>query len=321
MTETLTGKVYDIQGFSIQDGPGIRTTVFLKGCPLRCPWCHSPESQLFQAQLSWMAMRCLGVEKCGNCIPLCPKQAISPGKAVQHAVTGEDVRHVRVDRALCDNCGACTAGCHPKALAICGTDYTVEELVGRVSKDKPFYDHSGGGVTLSGGEPLCQPDFAVAFLGRLKECGIHTALDTTGYVPYEVFERALPHTDLFLYDLKHMKSDDHRIVTGVPNELILENARKLSRDGGRLQIRVPVIPHFNDSPEAIEATGAFCKSLGDAVEMVQLLPYHNLGVMKYQRIYDPEAGGKALEAAPPTEGEVAALKAILEGQGLPVTVH
>ena len=318
MDNVITGKVYDIQGFSIQDGPGIRTTVFLKGCPLRCPWCHSPESQLFQAQLSWMSMRCLGIGKCGTCLDSCPQHAIFPGEIVRHVVTREDIQHVRIDRTRCDNCGACTSGCLPKALTICGTDYTVEEMLERVLKDRPFYENSGGGVTISGGEPLCQPEFVVELLRRLKECGIHTALDTTGYVQYEAIERVLPHTDLFLYDLKHMSGDDHQKVTGVRNELILENARHLAHDGGKMQIRIPVIPHFNDSPEVIEATGDFCRSLGDAVTMIQLLPYHNLGVMKYQRITD---GQKVLEAEPPSDEKVAALKSILEKQGLPVTIH
>jgi pyruvate formate lyase activating enzyme len=318
MTAALTGKVYDIQGFSIQDGPGIRTTVFLKGCPLRCPWCHSPESQLFQPQLSWIAMRCVGIEKCGSCLDVCEKRGISPGETVRHAVTQEDIRHVLIDRKLCDSCGSCAAVCHPKALTICGVDYTVDELVKRVSKDIPFYENSGGGVTVSGGEPLCQPEFTLQFLIRLKERGIHTALDTTGYARYEIFERVLPYTDLFLYDLKHMNGDAHEAVTGVRNDLILENARRLARDGGKMQIRIPLIPRFNDSPEVIEAAGEFCKSLKDAVTVIQLLPYHNLGVVKYQRIGGAE---KVLEAEPPTDEKIALLKRILENQGLPVTVH
>jgi pyruvate formate lyase activating enzyme len=318
MTGPLTGKVYDIQGFSIQDGPGIRTTVFLKGCPLRCPWCHSPESQLFHEQLTWIAMRCIGAEKCGNCIEACSKQGISLGQIVKHAVTQEDIQHVNIDRNLCDACGSCAAICYPKALAICGVDYTVDDLTERVCKDIPFYESSGGGVTISGGEPLCQPEFTLQFLIRLKERGIHTAIDTTGYARYDIFERVLPYTDLFLYDLKHMNSGEHEAVVGVPNDLILENARRLARDGGKMQIRIPVIPRFNDSPEVIEAAGAFCKSLKDAVTMIQLLPYHNLGVVKYQRIGGAE---KFPEAAPPADEKIALLKRILEDQGLAVTVH
>jgi pyruvate formate lyase activating enzyme len=313
-----TGMVYDIQGFSVQDGPGIRTTVFLKGCPLRCPWCHSPESQQFYQQLSWLAIRCVGIEKCGKCLSACPKNAISPGKWAQHAVTQESMQHIHVDRSRCDNCGECAAVCYPKALAVCGTEYSIEELVHRLRKDMPFYEHSGGGATVSGGEPLCQPEFVLQLLQSLKECGIHTAVDTTGFGQYEIIKRILPYTDLFLYDLKHMDSEQHRIVTGVPNELILENASKIAKAGAKMQIRLPVIPEFNDSEENIRATGLFCKSLGEAVTVIQLLPYHNLGVMKYQRIDDSKI---ALEAEPPSDERIQSLKQVLESLSLPVTVH
>jgi len=318
MKKQLTGKVYDIQGFSVQDGPGIRTTVFLKGCPLRCPWCHSPESQQFHAQLSWMAMRCAGIEKCGKCLDVCSRRAISPGKIVQHPATQENIGHIQIDRSLCDNCGDCAAVCYHKALYICGTDYTVEELLERVSKDKPFYEHSGGGVTISGGEPLCQPEFTRQMLRRLKKAGIHTALDTSGYASYEIMESVLPYTDLFLYDLKHMDSAQHKAVVGVPNELILANAQKLARAGAKMQIRIPVIPDFNDSEESVRETGVFCRSLGEAVTIIQLLHYHNLGVMKYQRIDDSRI---VLEAKPPSDEAIRSLKELLENLGLPVTVH
>lgn len=318
MEKQLTGKVYDIQGFSVQDGPGIRTTVFLKGCPLRCPWCHSPESQQFNAQLGWMSIRCTGIEKCGKCLDACSKRAIFPGRVTRHPATQEDIRHIHIDRSICDNCGDCVAVCYQKSLYICGTDYTVEELVKRVRKDVPFYEHSGGGVTISGGEPLSQPEFTLQLLKRLKEIDIHTALDTTGYARYEIIERVLPYTDLFLYDLKHMDSEQHRIATGVSNELILENASKIAKAGGKMQIRVPVIPDFSDSEENIRETGMFCRSLGEAVTFVQLLPYHNLGVMKYQRLDDSKV---VLEAEPPSDEKIHLIKKLLEDLELPVTVH
>ncbi len=318
MEKSLTGKVYDIQGFSVQDGPGIRTTIFLKGCPLRCPWCHSPESQQFYSQLSWLSMRCAGIAKCGKCLAACAKGAISPGKLAKHAATQEDIQHIQIDRSVCDNCGDCAVVCYQKALSICGTDYTVEELLNRVSKDIPFYEHSGGGVTISGGEPLSQPEFTLQLLKRLKEIGIHTGLDTTGYARYEIIERILPYTDLFLYDLKHMDSEQHRIVTGMPNELILENALGIAKAGGKIQIRIPVIPEFNDSEESIREIGKFCRSLGEAVTVIQLLPYHNLGVMKYQRIDDARV---VLEAELPSDEKIHSMKMLLEGLGLPVTVH
>ena len=163
-----------------------------------------------------MSVRCLGVEKCGKCLTACPKGAIATGKWIKHAATREKIQHIHVDRSVCDNCGECAAVCYPKALAICGTEYTVEELLQRLRKDEPFYEQSGGGVTVSGGEPLCQPEFVLQLLTRLKACGIHTAVDTTGFAPYEIIKQILPCTDLFLYDLKHIDSDQHRIVTGVP---------------------------------------------------------------------------------------------------------
>ena len=175
MSNKLKGKVYDIQGFSVQDGPGIRTTAFLKGCPLRCPWCHSPESQQFHSQLSWISMRCIGIEKCGKCLTACPKGAITPGETIQHMVTKEDIQHVHVDRNICDNCGECAAVCYPDALFMCGIDYKVDELVEKLSKDMPFFEQSGGGVTISGGEALSQPEFTLALLKGLKERGINTA--------------------------------------------------------------------------------------------------------------------------------------------------
>lgn len=318
MKKELTGKVYDIQGFSVQDGPGIRTTVFLKGCPLRCPWCHSPESQQFHSQLSWISMRCIGIEKCGKCLDACPKNAITPGDNTQHLVTKENIQRIQIDRSLCDDCGDCAAVCYPDALFMCGTDYNVDDLVDKLSQDMPFYEQSGGGVTVSGGEALSQPAFTLELLKELKNRGIHTALDTTGFTSHENIMAVLPYTDLFLYDLKHMRSDQHKSVTGVPNEIILENARKIADAGGKLQVRIPVVPRFNDSEENIRETGMFCKSLGAAVTMIQLLPYHNMGVMKYQRISNDH---KVLEAPVPSDKKIQALKELLEGLGLKVTVH
>ncbi|NLA76095.1 MAG: glycyl-radical enzyme activating protein [Deltaproteobacteria bacterium] len=314
----ITGKVYDIQGFSVQDGPGIRTTVFLKGCPLRCPWCHSPESQEFHTQLSWISMRCIGTEKCGKSLTACPEGAITKGSVIQHMATKEDIRLVNIDRELCNNCGACAAVCYPEALYMCGTDYTMDELTENLIRDKPFYKQSCGGVTISGGEPLSQFDFTLALLISLKEKSIHTALDTTGFTSPDKIDAVLPHTDLFLYDLKHMKSDPHKKVIGVSNEIILENAKRIADAGGKMQIRIPVISRFNDNEENIREAGEFCRSLGDSVTVIQLLPYHNLGVMKHLRI---NSNTKAVQAPVPTEEKIQSLKNILEQMGLSVTVH
>ena len=313
-----TGRLYDIQGFSVQDGPGIRTTAFLKGCPLRCPWCHSPESQRFDKQLSWMSMRCLGLDACrSRCMNACPKGAIEEGPLKTDVQTGAQLRTIHVKRDLCDDCGACADKCYAEALTLCGKDYTSEELVNRLLQDKNFFDTSGGGVTISGGEALCQIDFIVEVMQGLKANGIHVALDTTGFAPWETVERTTPYVDLYLYDLKHMDSAKHKAAVGVPNERILENAQKLAACGKKLQIRIPVIPRFNEDEENIRATAEFCVGLGEAVEVIQLLPYHNMGVMKYLRISD----GKPLEAIPPSDEKMAHLRDIMASYGLNVTIH
>jgi pyruvate formate lyase activating enzyme len=313
----LTGKAYDIQGFSVHDGPGIRLTVFLKGCPLRCPWCHSPESQEFFTELNWMEIRCVGVELCGNCLNVCPNEAITPGKT-KTAADGTVIQLIDVDRSKCDNCGLCAKACSAKALYLCGTDYTVDEIFERIKRDLPFFKRSGGGVTISGGECLYQPDFTREILKRCKEAGIHTAVDTTGHVDFKIIESILPYTDLFLYDLKCMDSALHKSVIGVPNELILENAKKIAAAGGKFQIRIPVIPLFNESIESFDRYGAFIKGLGDAVEVVQLLPYHKMGTVKWERL---QRNAPVLEAVPPSAALVEERKTQLEGYGLKVMIH
>jgi pyruvate formate lyase activating enzyme len=265
-----------------------------------------------------MAMKCPGIAECGRCLEACPKGAIAQGRIAQNPVTRSEIRHIHIDRAICDNCGECVKACFRKALYLCGSDYTVEDLLQRVCKDIPFYQHSGGGVTISGGEPLCQPEFLLQFLRALKGRGIHTAVDTTGCARYGVIEPLLPFTDLFLYDLKHMDPEQHRIVLGVDNGEILENARRIAAAGNKIQIRIPLIPRFNDSEENLLETGRFCKSLGAAVSVIQLLPYHNLGVMKHQRIDDSRT---VLEAVPPSDEKVNSIRKLLEAAGLPVTVH
>ena len=312
------GRLYDIQGYSVQDGPGIRTTAFLKGCPLRCPWCHSPESQLRKKQLSFMSVRCLGIDVCkGRCVSACSKNAIEPGETGKNITDGTEIRMIHVKRGLCDDCGDCAEKCYAQALYLCGKDYTAGELTEKLLKDKSYYDMSGGGVTISGGEPLMQIDFVEQVLKNLKENGIHTALDTTGYAKWEVLERTMPYTDLYLYDLKHMDSKKHEAVVKVPNEPILENARKLAAHGKKLQIRIPVIPLFNHDEENIRKTAEFCTELKDAVTLVQLLPYHNWGISKYLRIGD----GPVFEATPPSDEYMARLKDLMSGYGLPVTIH
>ena len=316
------GLIYDIQGFSVHDGPGIRTTVFLKGCPLSCPWCHSPESQSFRQELSFMDMKCIGTEKCGLCLKQCPNGAVSPGRAEWSEIKQEHIRHIALDFDRCVRCEGypCAKRCFPGALSVAGTYYTVDEIVERVKKDLPFYEKSGsGGVTVSGGEPLAQFPFTLALLRRLKAEGINTALDTTGFAPTERILEAAPYVDTFLYDLKHMDSAEHRRVTGVPNELILANTAALARAGAHFQIRMPVIPGFNDSDENFGAFSDFCLSLGAAVDTVQLLPYHRFGEVKYERLNRkcpmPDS------VAPPDEGEIKRRVRQLCSLGLHAVIH
>jgi pyruvate formate lyase activating enzyme len=314
-----TGKIYDIQGFSVHDGPGIRTTVFLKGCPLRCPWCHSPESQSFKTQLSFMDMRCVGIAKCGLCLPACPHGALTEGETTYSEIHKEDIRHVRWNGKKCKDCGDCAEACAAQALFMCGKDYTVEEVMLRLRKDAPYFSKSGGGLTVSGGEAMSQAAFTAALLKAAHDEGFHTALDTTGFADYSLFAAALPDIDLFLYDIKHMDSEIHKKGVGVPNEKILENARKLAANGGKFQIRVPVIPMYNDSEGNLAAVANFCRDIKDAVELVQLLPFHAFGATKYDRIGQKYSMPK--EILPPSPERMEEIADMMRGYGLNVVIH
>lgn len=315
----IKGKIYDIQGFSVHDGPGIRTTVFLKGCPLHCPWCHSPESQSFLTQMSYTATRCIGTELCGECLRVCPAQAVEQGKEEVNPADKSVLHKAVWHRDRCLQCAACTQVCFPEALSLCGKDYTVDEVADILRADYAYFSGSDGGVTVSGGEPLSQIDFTEALLKVVHGEGVHTAVDTTGFVPQEAIRRVLPYTDLFLYDLKHMDSAEHERITGVPNELIHENARFIARNGGKMQIRVPVIPTYNDSEENIRRVAEFCVELGDAVTVVQLLPFHHFGSAKYERMqmYDPIP--MTLES--PSDETMERYRALMESYGLPAIIH
>ncbi len=317
MGEKISALIYDVQGFSVQDGPGIRTTVFLKGCPLRCPWCHSPESQRFGKELNWMSIRCIGIDACGMCLDACPKGCITKGEPTQDAA-GNDITYPAVDKTNCDECGLCASACKATALYMCGNEMTVDEVMYRIKRDKPFFEDSGGGVTISGGECLSQPEFTLEFLKQCKVLDIQTAVDTTGFVKYDVIKQVLPYTDMFLYDLKCMDSRLHKQVIGVPNELILENARKIAADGGKLWVRIPVMPMFNDSEAHFEKYKEFLSEIKDAVIMVQLLPYHKMGLSKHARLLRDE---QVFTAEPPSDQLMEARKAQLETIGLNVRIH
>ncbi len=318
MSKDLTGKVFDIQGFTVNDGPGIRTEIFLKGCPLRCLWCHSPESQAPYAQVAWYEIRCIGTENCGECLKACPKAALKEGRTIFSKTAKTEIRIIDLDRKICDNCGKCTDVCPAEALAMAGKDMTIDELMKRIEKDRKFYQKSGGGVTISGGEPMVQYRFTGALLRECKINGLHTCLDTTGYAKWDHYREVLKYTDLVLYDIKHMDPERSRVLTGVTNELILENARRMAAEGMALQIRIPIIPGLNDSEENLRATSEFCRELGPSVKMVQILPYHRLGLAKYERL-QKEYPLKDLE--PPDDEHMDSCRTIIESYGLRVQIH
>ncbi len=263
------GLIFDIKKYAIHDGPGIRTTVFFKGCPLRCKWCHNPESWQDKPEHSFKAEKCLG---CGACVKVCAGKAIS-------VVNGKAV----TKQENCSLCGRCVNACLSGAREIVGRQVNVDEVIKEIEKDTVFYDESGGGVTFSGGEPLMQPEFLIALLRRCKEHGIHTAVDTSCYAKKEILKRISKDTDLFLCDIKHTNSQKHRQFTGVDNETIIENIKFLSSIGKKIFIRIAVIPGFNDDDANIKATGRLAASL-DNVSGIDVLPYNKGGIEKIKRL-------------------------------------
>jgi pyruvate formate lyase activating enzyme len=276
------GLVADIDHFAVHDGPGIRTAVYLKGCPLHCIWCHSPETQSFSPELVYLAQKCTA---CGLCLSVCEQAALAPAPAGE----AQDCR-IAVDWERCTHCAACTAVCYPGALKMTGTWLTAAEVVAQVEKDRPFFAASGGGVTLTGGEATAQPAFTRQFLAGCRALGIHTALETNGCAPWQVYQDLAPLVDLFLYDLKHMDEASHRRLTGASNHLALDNLRRLADLRAEVIVRVPCIPGYNDDPENIAATAAAMRQIG--LETIHLLPYNTSAGAKYQwlgREYSLEA--------------------------------
>ena len=271
--DSATGLVFNIQRFSIHDGPGIRTTVFLKGCPLHCFWCHNPEGLRFKLEVQFTPSRCIS---CGECVLVCPSgaQELGPGGRAFH-------------RERCVGSGACVAVCCSEALQLTGQAMTPEQVMRQVLLDRAFFQSSGGGVTLSGGEPMLQHEFTLAILSQCRAAGLHTAVETTTQTRWEYLEAALPLVDLFMIDIKHLDPEKHKQATGVSNVKILANIRRLSQTGKPIIFRIPVVPTVNDTPEEVGAIAVFVRELmqsradGGAGLSLELLPFHKLASDKY----------------------------------------
>ena len=263
-----SGIIFDIKRYAINDGPGIRTAVFFKGCPLECWWCHNPEGQRSQPQLMFRVNRC----KASNaCLDVCPQSAIH---WENESITNWET---------CDNCGKCAEACFSGAREMVGRIVSVEQLMEEIERDIPFYDQSGGGVTFTGGEPMFQREFLLASLLACKKQELHTIVDTSGHASWDGFELIYPLVDLFLYDLKLMSNTKHKQYTSVSNQLILDNLRKLSTTRAHIIVRIPLIPGVNDDQENIKLSASFLAGL-PYLDGVELMPYHEIGMAKYQAL-------------------------------------
>jgi len=293
----LTGCVGGIQKYSTSDGPGIRTSVFLKGCPLRCRWCHNPELIHPERQILFTAQKCIG---CGNCVKACPTGAL------RHM--GEQVE---IDQSLCRHCYACVDHCYSEALRLAGNDMTVEEVMRSVRQDRGYYDRTGGGMTISGGELLMQADFAEALLDAAVAEGIGVALDTCGFGNGDRLHRMAKKASYILYDMKSIDDTVHQYATGVSNQLILENLSRLADDpeiNGKIWMRMPLIQGLNDTPDIIDRTCAFYRE--HHLTYVTLFPYHELGISKYKSL------GQAYENfAPPDTERLHEIQALFQANG------
>ncbi|MFW6040431.1 MAG: glycyl-radical enzyme activating protein [Thermoplasmatota archaeon] len=297
----VKGEIFDIKHFAVHDGPGIRTTVFFKGCPMECWWCHNPEGISMDNEIFFYESKCIG---CVKCTDVCPKSVI---------VRKDDI--IQLNREGCTFCGRCSEICPTNALKIVGKEVTVDDVMEEILKSRIYYETSGGGITFSGGEPLMQPDFLKDLLTECKKEGIKCALDTSGFIPTDEMERLIDNIDLFLYDIKLLDDQKHKKYTGVSNRLVLDNLKTISEAGKEIIIRYPVIPGINDSEEDIDRLISLVSSLKNLKEL-DLLPYHNV-CEKYKRL------GKKYrlsEAEAPSNKKMKQIKKRLEVEGLKVKI-
>jgi len=320
------GMIFDIKRYAIHDGPGIRTTLFLKGCPLGCPWCQNPEGKSPEPELIWRGRHCLG---CEDCLKACPQGALS--------LAGNGLA---IDRTLCNVCGDCVSLCPSGALEMIGRRITVEEAMAEIEKDRVFYEESGGGATFSGGEPFLQPGFLADILRACRRSGIATAVDTSGYVRKDVLTGMVDEIDLLLWDLKIMDDMKHRRLTGVSNSMILENLKAVAGVNKPTIVRFSLVPGINDDEANVKALGEFVSSTG-GLSRVDILPYHKAGLGKAERlgrgpigspgrvpaegetagsIESPDAGAGEFALEPPTPEALESVRDYLSGLGLEVRI-
>jgi len=303
LEKDTAGIVFNIQRYSVHDGPGVRTTIFFKGCPLRCLWCDNPEGQKAAPEMVFWKERCI---HCETCVGICPYNAIKSASRKSKMIVKD----------RCIVCGRCLDTCYSRALEQIGKYVSVDEVLEEINRDRIFFDASGGGITASGGEPTAQPEFVTELLKRCKERQIHTAIETCGYAEWSILEKVLKYTDLVLYDIKEMDPAKHKEFVGVRNDLILENAKKISSKLIPMVVRIPIIPGYNDREHNIEATGRFISELR-GVREVNLLPYHRFGEAKYKRLglkYRLE------ELKQPREERLKSIKGAMESTGLEVKI-